>query len=198
MPQVLAAFTAEFPNVNLQPLMETVRWPAMTREELRAALHRLTPKVQLCARAAELLCRIADEVLGREHTTALTGQQRAAAKRTLQLMAEMDSNGNLVTARSAKQHIEGFEKLLLKACPPADDIPSHVVLYSCEKKFMPGLQAVFLAVSADGQHHMKLERTEEASWGWYKEFFLEEPLKHPLRLGSGGNVLLLACYVPEQ
>ena len=172
----------------------------MTRQELRAAFQRLKGKAQHCVAAAELLSRLAEEIFEREDTTAPVGQLRAAATRTLQLMAEVDSTGKLVATKSAQQHIEGLGKVYIQASRPDDEgRPTRLVLKASEKSFPSSPQAVFLAVAADRHHHRKLGSREGSYWGYYEANFLSVPLKQPLCLSRGGkNVLLLACYVPQQ
>jgi len=179
--------------------MDAVRWAAMTTGELHAALHWLQGKVQLGEKPTGLLFRLLQEVLVREGTTTLEGRPRAAATRTLQLVAEVDSNGSLVAAKSAQQHIGGLGKVYLKAFAAKDGRPSCIGLMAVGVKVSSKLRPTFLAVAADGQHHLKLSSIQQPTCGYRETGYIAASLKRPKPLSQGGkNVLLLACYVPER
>jgi len=197
--QVLAAFTAQYPCATLEPLLDAVRWTAMTPGEVNAALHLLQVQVQLYGRPTRLMSRLIQQVLQRGDTMAVMGQPRTAATRTLQLMAEVNSKGSLVAAKSAQQHIKWLGKVYLKAYPAIEGRPSCVEIKAADKKFTSNARAVFLAAAANGQHHEKLTSDCRPSWGHRSTDFLAEPLKQPLQYSQGGKKeLLLACYVSEQ
>ena len=172
----------------------------MTRQELRAAFQRLKGKAQHCVAAAELLSRLAEEILEREDTTAPEGQPRAAATRTLQLMAEVDGTGNLVAIKSVQQYVGGIGELYLQASASLLGAPTNLSFYAAQKSFPSSPRAVFLAVSADGQHHTEMSSVQEPSWGYGMDYLkVAVPLKQPICLSRGGkNMLLLACYFPQQ
>ncbi|GAB4823243.1 hypothetical protein N2152v2_010289 [Parachlorella kessleri] len=127
------------------------------------------------------------------------GQPRAAAKRTLQLLAEVDSDGSLVAAESAPVEIKGVAIAYLRTSPRTDCRPTELLLSAVDKQFGLGLRAVFLSWAAVGQHHMDMGKVPTEGWGYSQPGFLDAPLKQPLcpRRGSK-KVVLLACYLPEQ
>ncbi|GAB4823245.1 hypothetical protein N2152v2_010291 [Parachlorella kessleri] len=127
------------------------------------------------------------------------GQPRAAAKRTIQLLAEVGSDGSLVAAKSAPVEIKGVAKAYVEARPPTDSKSTRLALLSVGEHFRVGLQDIFMAVAADGQHCMYLAPTIVACRGRSQPGFLKAPLKQPLCSRQGTKKeLLLACYLPEQ
>ncbi|GAB4823244.1 hypothetical protein N2152v2_010290 [Parachlorella kessleri] len=196
--EVLAEFAYWFSIERLLPLLDCVRWTTMTLAEVRAAVLWKTSRGELLAGAAALHSRAAHELEARLDTPEPEGQPRAAAKRTIQLSADVDSDGNLVAAKSVPVEISGVAKVYIAACPPMDSKPTRLVLWSAEQQFAVGLQAVWLAFAAGGQHRMDLCKTEAASSSWYSPEFLASGLQQPLCSSRGSKKVLLACYLPKQ
>ena len=197
--QVLAAYAAQCPRASLAPLLECVRWTAMARAEVKASILLLTSQGELFGGAAALLSRLAVEAAERQDSPEPQGEPRAAAKRTLQLLVELGSNGDVVAAQSTQHHVVGVATAHLEACPHNGGTPARLYICSVGDQFRVGLQAAFLAVAADGQHHKRLGPTARASSNWCKRTFLSALLKEPLCSRQGSKkVLLLACYLPEQ
>ncbi|GAB4823241.1 hypothetical protein N2152v2_010287 [Parachlorella kessleri] len=181
--QVLTEFAFLFPDDPLFPLLECVRWTAMAPAELRAVVLYLTSRGQLCVGAATLLSRLAVELVERQVDRQLPkGQPRAAAKRTIQLLAEVDSDGSLVQAQSVQQNIAGVAKAYLSACPRADSTPTHLFVYAVGQQFGVGLQAVFLALSAGGQHHMDLGKCDQCGR------YLKDTSAYTVKISEQGRV----------
>ncbi|GAB4823246.1 hypothetical protein N2152v2_010292 [Parachlorella kessleri] len=211
--EVLLSFAAQFPDSPLKPLLDCVRWTAMTAAEVKAAVLQLQGRVtQGSPGAAEVMSRLAEVAADRQdviyHSAeaedewhvpeAWEGEPRVAASRTLQLRVQVVSSDSVVACRCDPMPVPGVGEVYIKASPRRGSNPARITLYAAgDQQLKVGLRVVLLSMSAAGQVYRQMGALTEARSSICVS--MEEVWRPPLCSRQGGEkMLLVGCYIPDK